>query len=479
MAKIKITEKQARILEGLSKGKVIKITEKQLKKIVESESFYEGAEIPQIVNGISKVNPSDAIEYKKNISSETKIKNVIHEGLWEEFINELYGLNESNQNKYDKLIKLMEMCGYVENRKLSKSAFNNDKNIAKNVILSGLNKMNEYGSPYMAMEEMEKTYSDILKSFKSQLDQTPKNKYSKEQKELAIKVAQERELERRKSSGEIKEIDGEETEETNRDEVDTITMDVPLFIRTLEYSREDAKNDVTLHDITQKAIELNKQYSVLNMGNYYEIFGGDENTGKSNQETNDLTSVDEIMYEESNVDGVVGMDILNYEPFSNLPDNNTDITDYKSRIQLTLPSIQTPDANTTIFSKSDLTGSEVQGPKMVHKFSGYISDFKNKFGEEPIFIEFNTSSDGKTGGAKIANQTYLDWKTKGDEAKMNYLSSDRKDGRTYGLDEFEIDETTTAASSGQYTGSAFLEPIKKENEEKIYEALDALKKKSN
>lgn len=452
MAKIKITEKQARLLENLNKGKVIKITEKQLYKILESEKLGEGADISQITRGISKVSPADGIKFKKNVNSETKFKNVIHEDLWEEFVNELYGLNESGESKYDKLIKLMEAFGYVENRKLSKSTFGGDKELAKNVILNGLNKMNECGSPYRAMEEMEKSHSELVKSFKDQLSQTPTNKYSKEENEL-----------------EIREIDGEETEETNSDEVDTITMDVPLFLRALEYSHEDAKSDLSLHDITQKVIELNKEYPVLNMGNYYEIFGGDENTGMGDEDS-------DMMTEEDAPNGIVGLDILNYEPFSNLPQTRGDMGDYTTRMELKLPSIETSDASTTIFSKSDLTGYEFQGPKMIHKISGYISSFKNKFGEEPIFVDLE-SKGGRFGGAKVANQSYLDWKYQGDEAKRSYLSGEREAGRTSNLDELEIDETTTSASSGQYTGAAFLEPIKKETEEKIYEALDALKKK--
>jgi len=40
--------------------------------------------------------------------------------------------------------------------------------------------------------------------------------------------------------------------EEETDAVDTITMDVPLFIRMLEYAREDAKTDIDLHDVTEK-----------------------------------------------------------------------------------------------------------------------------------------------------------------------------------------------------------------------------------
>ena len=37
---------------------------------------------------------------------------------------------------------------------------------------------------------------------------------------------------------------------------DTITVDVPLFIRLLEYAREDAQTDMDLHDLADRAIKL-------------------------------------------------------------------------------------------------------------------------------------------------------------------------------------------------------------------------------
>ena len=52
------------------------------------------------------------------------------------------------------------------------------------------------------------------------------------------------------------------------DKIDTITMDVPLFLRTLEYAREDAKDDMDLHDVTEKAIKGTKQKGVLTMKDY-------------------------------------------------------------------------------------------------------------------------------------------------------------------------------------------------------------------
>lgn len=58
----------------------------------------------------------------------------------------------------------------------------------------------------------------------------------------------------------------QEAEET--DTVDTITMDVPLFIRMLEYAREDASADVDLHDVAENAVALNKQQDILSMDDY-------------------------------------------------------------------------------------------------------------------------------------------------------------------------------------------------------------------
>jgi hypothetical protein len=66
------------------------------------------------------------------------------------------------------------------------------------------------------------------------------------------------------------------TEAEEEDVVDTITMDIPLFIRMLEYSREDASADVDLHDVTEKAISLNKEKDILSMDDYNEIVGAAE-----------------------------------------------------------------------------------------------------------------------------------------------------------------------------------------------------------
>jgi hypothetical protein len=52
---------------------------------------------------------------------------------------------------------------------------------------------------------------------------------------------------------------------------DTITMDVPLFIRVMEYAREDAKNDMDLHSVAERAIQTSVNGKTLTMDDYNTI----------------------------------------------------------------------------------------------------------------------------------------------------------------------------------------------------------------
>jgi hypothetical protein len=160
MGKIKITKEQAIMLENLKKNKVIKITESQYKKLV--ESLNPGKDIDRAFQ--------TAMQGDKDF---IKNRNKLDEGLWESFINELYGINESSEKVYESLIKIMEACGYVENKKLSKAKFGGDKKMAKDVILGGLQTLDETGSPFMAMEAMEDEFERTRQHIKQQLIQIP------------------------------------------------------------------------------------------------------------------------------------------------------------------------------------------------------------------------------------------------------------------------------------------------------------------
>jgi hypothetical protein len=71
--------------------------------------------------------------------------------------------------------------------------------------------------------------------------------------------------------------------EEQEDPTDIIAMDVPLFLRMLEYAREDAEQDIDLHKITERAIEAVKLRGLLSMEDYQDIVGEpiDEMTGYS------------------------------------------------------------------------------------------------------------------------------------------------------------------------------------------------------
>ena len=55
---------------------------------------------------------------------------------------------------------------------------------------------------------------------------------------------------------------------------DKVTLDIPLFIRLLEYAREDAKTDMDLHNVAEKAISLSETGKTLTMAEYDALVAG-------------------------------------------------------------------------------------------------------------------------------------------------------------------------------------------------------------
>jgi len=53
--------------------------------------------------------------------------------------------------------------------------------------------------------------------------------------------------------------------------IDTVSVDVPLLIRLLEYAREDANTDMDLHNVAERAIALSQEGRTLTMDDYNEI----------------------------------------------------------------------------------------------------------------------------------------------------------------------------------------------------------------
>lgn len=52
------------------------------------------------------------------------------------------------------------------------------------------------------------------------------------------------------------------------DKIDSITVDIPLLIRLLEYAKEDAKTDMDLHKVAENLTKLSKKIPTLTMKHY-------------------------------------------------------------------------------------------------------------------------------------------------------------------------------------------------------------------
>lgn len=420
MKKIKVSEKQAKMLENLNSKKVVKITQEQYNRILQLESEHNLGEAKfdnRITKNFLNNLPSGKLksDHKLEVRRETKIKSVMEsQNMWESFINELYSLNEGNGNMYETLIKLMEIAGYVNEGKVVRGKFNNNVDMVKEVIISGLNEMANGCSEYRAVEKMNEVYESI------KLNDELENRKTK-------LVTTKNDIE----SGMFN--NGEDSEEP-ADEIDTITMDIPLFLRMLEYAREDAKDDMDLHVVTKNALELNKGLEMLTMDNYTDIVGN-ENSEMGEPEENNMVELNE----DDLGDAIVGLDVLNYSPFSDLPETRAEV-DWSNRPKVYLPAVD-GEGMLNILSKADMYGYETQGPKMVHKFPGYISDFKNKFGEDPIFININQK------GADIANPSFMKRKEMAAKVKGDTLASWRKES------DINMDEVTSASSSGAFVGA--------------------------
>jgi hypothetical protein len=81
----------------------------------------------------------------------------------------------------------------------------------------------------------------------------------------------------KKSSGsknaldEVRPIDPNSPKLLFKNPKDVIKVDVPLFIRLLEYAREEAKTDMDLHDVSENIISLSSDGRVLSMADYNNI----------------------------------------------------------------------------------------------------------------------------------------------------------------------------------------------------------------
>lgn len=156
MKKIKINKNQAKMLKEMldAQPKVLKISEAQYQKILEMERD-ELMEDELAGVQMSKANvPSNKITKNFNLNLSKPVKKEIGK-LYEEFLNEVYGLNENTGTKYQKLISLMETAGFITNGRIRKDKFHNDKSVVREMIGNALSEMDIGASEYKVMEMME------------------------------------------------------------------------------------------------------------------------------------------------------------------------------------------------------------------------------------------------------------------------------------------------------------------------------------
>jgi hypothetical protein len=78
-----------------------------------------------------------------------------------------------------------------------------------------------------------------------------------------------------------------EVSSTQTDQVDSIKLDIPLFIRIMEYAREDAQSDMDLHKVTENITSMAEGGTTLTMEDYDAIVsiqkGSEENEMSQDQ----------------------------------------------------------------------------------------------------------------------------------------------------------------------------------------------------
>lgn len=63
--------------------------------------------------------------------------------------------------------------------------------------------------------------------------------------------------------------------------VDTVTVDIPLLIRLLEWAKEDSQNDMQLHKVAENLVNLSEEGESLSMESYEDAIAGvDEMAGE-------------------------------------------------------------------------------------------------------------------------------------------------------------------------------------------------------
>ena len=150
---IKITKEQAKMIKEMHKqpAKVVKISQEQYNRL-----FQETEELNEYMSAFSSIKRN----FKNSLSKPTKKEISKLKESYSVFIKELYSLKEG-EGQYDELIKLMEVKGMINNRKISKEYFMNNKDVVMEVICSGLSELDKGCSNYEAMDVMEGKLAEV------------------------------------------------------------------------------------------------------------------------------------------------------------------------------------------------------------------------------------------------------------------------------------------------------------------------------
>jgi hypothetical protein len=92
-----------------------------------------------------------------------------------------------------------------------------------------------------------------------------------------------------KSGAKVSNRKGYRVEDT--DGIDSVSLDIPLLMRIMEYSKEDARDDMALHHVVDKLIELSQSGKTLTMDHYDDIVG-DPETLPAAEEKNESLKTD-------------------------------------------------------------------------------------------------------------------------------------------------------------------------------------------
>jgi hypothetical protein len=89
------------------------------------------------------------------------------------------------------------------------------------------------------------------------------------------------------------EVTEEEGEEDKDNPIDVVKMDIPLFIRMLEFAREDAVDDEQLHAVTERITKMAAEGNIITMAEYDKIVGASTEENQS-EDANEDPNASEI-----------------------------------------------------------------------------------------------------------------------------------------------------------------------------------------